>query len=134
MNPLIVLEKKYINQYNFGSAVLIAFLKEKGGVYNGSLSSLSEELGIMSREGIFKAEKKLERLGIIKADRSKYKEYRYILNESMLESKDNECIKEQKTKQEIPEKNTGQHIIPIEVRLLVDKIQEIREKKKKKTQ
>lgn len=134
MNPLIVLEKKYINQYNFGGAVLIAFLKEKGGVYNGSLSSLSKELGIMSREGIFKAEKKLERLGIIKADRSKYKEYRYILNESMLASKDNECIKEQKIKQEIPDNNTGQHIIPIEVQLLVDRIQEIREKKKKKTQ
>lgn len=58
MNPLIVLEKKYIHRFNFGGAVLIAFLKEKGGEYHGSLNDLSAELGVMTKTGVIKAEKK----------------------------------------------------------------------------
>lgn len=137
MNPLIVLEKKYIDKFNFSGAALIAFLKEKGGVYNGSLKELSKEMGIMSLTGIVKVERKLEILGIIKAEKSKRREYRYILDEDVLEGR-KYLKKEQEIKEELPEQTpevyVNNHKIPKKVQDLVDKIQEIRENKKKKMQ
>lgn len=137
MNPLIVLEKKYIDKFNFGGAALIAFLKEKGGVYNGSLKELSIEMGTMSLTGIVKIERKLEILGIIKAEKNKRREYRYILDEDVLEG-GKYLKKEQEIKEDIPEKKpeecVNNHKIPKNVQDLVDKIQEIRKNKKKKMQ
>ena len=137
MNPLIVLEKKYIDKFKFGGATLIAFLKEKGGIYNGSLKELSVEMGVMSEAYIFKVEKKLEILGVIKAERNKYKEYRYILNEEALECKE-KANKEENIIEEEPEENkevyVNNHKIPPKVQELVNKIQEIRKNKNKKLQ
>lgn len=135
MNPLIVLEKKYIDKFNFGGAALIAFLKEKGGVYNGSLKELSKEMGTMSQTGVVKVERKLEILGIIKAERNKYREYRYILDEDMLEGRHIQKKEiEEELPEQIPEVDVNSYKIPKKVQDLVDKIQEIRKNKKKKIQ
>lgn len=135
MNPLIVLEKKYINKFNFGGAVLIAFLKEKGGTYQGSLKCLAKELGVMSITGVFNSGKKLENIGIINAERNKFKEYKYTLNEKVLNSITEGLEEEEITTNDIikEEKKDELYIhhrkLPQKVQNLVDNIEEIRKEK-----
>lgn len=138
MNPLIVLEKKYIEKYNFGCAAIIAFLKENGGIYVGSLNKMANEMGVLSSTGVVKAERYLERKNVITSKKNKSGGWQYKLNvdceglKPKEEYIEDECEKEIEIQAKTSKKRPLKETLPPSVMKHVVALEEIRKNKAKK--
>lgn len=137
MNPLIVLEKKYIERYGINGAMIIAFLKEKGGVYVGSAKKIANEMGVISNVWITRHVYNLIKSNVISAEKVEGNLRRYTLlidmgftcdnSKVVVEEDDKPVRKAKKPKNDRPKKE-----LPANIKDLVDKIENAKKEKRLK--